>query len=128
MKKLMTTAAIAAASLLSMPAFAGYKQNGSVYIDTVNKTASGSLADARQDGGNAFVSTNSYATTTYVYAQVQFRNAADQYASCWTQNRDLYAVIQSAKGDSYVVASWDASGQCTYVNVFNSSYFAPKAP
>jgi hypothetical protein len=130
MKLLPSIAAVAVIALLvaNQSATAGWKPaSAGVTIDTVARTANGSISATRNtpdnsqqlvcwlDGTNAGITGNCHA-----------RNLAGTMRACSTTNANLIQVIASANGDSAISFAWDASNVCTAIQVMQNSAAPPK--
>jgi hypothetical protein len=115
--------------LLASPAYAGFKGDNFVVSNPTARNGAGAIGDARAENGpNARIELYFIATTASLNAYVMFWDYNNTYSTCWTSNSYLVSLLQSAKSDSYVSATWDASGQCTMIHVANDSAYAPKVP
>jgi hypothetical protein len=92
-------------------------------------TASGALGAAR----------NSASTTEYIgctlWAQpggtstiCQAEDAAGTSRYCYSAAQNFIDVVTAFTPDGYLVFSWDAQGQCTYLAMYNYSVWEPKLP
>lgn len=118
-----------AAALASAVAFAGFRVNWEVGVDTVSRNAWGSLGSARNSADGVQYIGCSVAVFTYgtpsVYCSA--RNAAGTSVACASTDAAIVAQAQSIKGDSYLFFVWDEAGYCNYLYVDNVSHVAPKA-
>jgi hypothetical protein len=125
-----TTLALVVASLIVFSlgsACAGEKDPAQVMVTTY--WSSGSVGSAR----------NSADTTQYIGCQmviwngsVSFecfaRNASGAWGSCYSSNPAFFPVVQSIGPSSFIAWDNDANGNCTQLNVYNSSLYAPPQP
>ena len=108
---------------LSATAFAGFHQGQQVVIIDASSFANGDLGyvfntpDAIQYIG---------CVTSGGSAQCYARNLAGLSRSCSTANPTLLEAIHALNGDSYLIFGWNAAGQCTFINVSNTSLTVPK--
>lgn len=111
------------------PAFAGAKSTLPVIINTFSQRAVGVLSDARNSTDSQqtvaiVINTTATSESGYVF----FRDATGATALCTTQNPALLTAMKTATSDAAITAYWDASGQCTQINVDNASMYSPKLP
>jgi hypothetical protein len=136
MKKKWVSVSVVASVLavcagLSTPAFAGKKITESVVVDTAARHAYGALGSARNSTDqNQWIGCHIIATST----------AANSFGGCSGQNSNntpfscsvssskiaLMEAIRSVQGDSRIRVEWDASGNCTRIDVANDSRREPK--
>jgi len=117
-----------ALALAAGAAWAGSKQDQSVYIDSVNRNAQGYFGSVRNSASlsealycSSSASFPSGSRNGYCYAYDGTKSLA-----CNTGDPQLIQVIQSLAGDGGVYFASDANGQCTFVWGFNASYMPPK--
>lgn len=60
------------------------------------------------------------------YMSCSARSASGVTGYCHSYSTQLITALESASGDSYIQVSWDTSGTCTEVFVFNDSRDEPK--
>ncbi|NVJ21308.1 MULTISPECIES: hypothetical protein [Myxococcus] len=121
---------IAISALIGTVAWAGAKNTNTVLVNTVARTASGSLGDARNTADTQqFIGCG---ITTYVGSAPTVAcfamDTSSNYVGCSSTNADLLATAQSINGDSYITFTWDAFSGCTSLSVTNASLGAPKQP
>ena len=111
-------------------AWAGYRNDYPVVVDTTYREARGSLGSARASADSTQYigcSVYSYATGgSFMYCNAS--SASNSYGSCTSSDPILMDAARSVKDGSYVYFGWDAGGNCQFVHVVNTSYIAPKAP
>jgi hypothetical protein len=121
-----------AAMLAATTAYAGARIVRPVTINLSQKSAQGSIADTRNDGSNlSYVVLVVGVSTTSVpseSASVWMRDASGLTVSCYTTNPDFVSAIGSASNDAFITMYWDANNNCTGLDIYNDSRFAPKAP
>lgn len=109
---------------------AGYKVGYPVQIDTVNRSASGTLGTVRDTTDTAqYIGCNIHASSTT--GATIYCTAADAQgvsAACSSSAQSLLQVLTTLQSDSHLAFKWDASGACTYISVDTSSAFTPKSP
>jgi len=115
--------------LAATAAWAGYKGTWPVYVDTLNRTAGGSLGSTRNSTDSSqYIGCYTYAYSSgSEYALCIASTSAGAYASCWSSVPQIINVVRSLNGDGYVYFRYDTGGQCTYVEVQNYSTLEPKA-
>jgi hypothetical protein len=130
MKKLNVAMALCVAGTLAgTMASAGYKYVTTLTVDTVNRTAKGSLADTRATADTLSyigcrISTNGGGTAVYCSAQ----DANRVTGSCSSTAPNFVQVVSTLQSDSILSFSWDANGTCTGINVENWSSNSPMQP
>jgi hypothetical protein len=110
-------------------ASAGFKQPWDVTIDAVSRTAMGALGTARNSAD-----TRQALGCGVHYDAVNGKNnvncnaadAAGHTAQCATQQAELIQIALGINGDSFLEFEWDSSGECTNIQVVNSSIYARK--
>jgi hypothetical protein len=131
MNKVAVSLAVAT-SLLALAAgnaWSGYKQVSPVSVNLSYRYASGSLGSTRNSADTqSYLSCYTYASPTDagpVGVCVAYNGSVS--GSCLFQNKPaLASVVQSLSSDSWVYFAWDASNQCTMIQVDNGSYSEPK--
>ncbi|AKF84591.1 hypothetical protein MFUL124B02_01260 [Myxococcus fulvus 124B02] len=124
----LITAALATA-LIGTAAWAGEKSAYPVTVYSTSREAFGSLgstrdtADTFQKLGCQVNTSSTGSTSVYCYAQ-----SASAVGACLSSSAALVEAVRSIQGDSYLYFSWDASGNCTNINVTHGSQYAPKQP
>jgi len=111
-------------------ASAGFKQPWAVTIDTVNRTAIGSLGTARNsaDGNQAIGCGVSYDSVNQKNnVNCTATDAAGHTAQCATQQAELIQIALGIHADSLLQFNWTGA-ECTNIIVVNSSIYAPKQP
>jgi hypothetical protein len=111
-------------------AHAGKKTTVVVQVITGTRTALGSLGSARNsaDGVQMIgcaVSANAGSAPTLSCSAT---DSAGTVGSCVSSDQNLVQVLSSLQGDSWLKFTWDASGNCTFIQVQNNSTYAPKSP
>ena len=129
MKKIVMVSATCA--LWASSAWAGAKQHAPVWVDTVNRTATGSIGSARNSADSVQyiecqTSVNPGATSAGVSCRA--KNASGVSYSCYSFNPLIVAVAQSIGPASWIEFVGDASGVCTLIAVNNSSQSEPPLP
>jgi hypothetical protein len=121
-------AVIAVGTMLSGTAVAGKKSYPQVSVNLSTRTASGALSTARASGDTKQV-IGCYVTHTPGTPSVvcSATNANGDHASCAIASTRAGITVGSINPDSYVVFQWDASNNCSYIQVVNSSEYEPKA-
>jgi hypothetical protein len=104
-------------------AIAGFHQGQAVVINDASGFANGDLGFVHNTPDNIqYIGCNSSGNIARCFA----RNLAGLSRACSTPNPTHLAAIHSLSGDSYLIFGWDAAGQCTFINVQNSSLTVPK--
>jgi len=116
--------------LLVGTAWAGMKAASTVYINTSGMYANGMLGASRNTADSVqYIGCYSWAYATgATYATCYARDASSVYASCTTTAAPLVQVVHGLNGDSHLWFSWDASGNCSEIDVYNVSQTPPKNP
>ncbi len=99
-------------------------------INLSSRLAHCNLADARDaTSGSTYVKCelSTYSTGTQQYVHCQARNAAGDFAYCSSTNPNFVSVVQAMGDDSLIYFKWDANYACTYLEIDNSSVYAPRA-
>jgi len=130
MKKSLYGAGIVVAVLATSSAFAGSKGGGNVVVDSVSRTASGSLGNARNSSDTTqsigcTVSVNP-ATSTTPSVQCAARDSTGKVGSCTSKSAAHIQVMAAMNSDSAVNFSWDAAGNCLNLSIGTQSNWAPK--
>jgi hypothetical protein len=126
--KILIAAGLCIGGTLLGRAHAGYMYLKYVWVNQTSMTASGSIGDAYnatdtvQHIGCRTLSWSGYSPQAMCYGS----DAAGNSFSCSTSNTSLVQAAASIKGDSYISVSWNSSGQCTYLQVDNTSAWSPK--
>jgi hypothetical protein len=119
-----------AAMLVASTAAAGYRWYYPVTISGNN--VAGSLGSARNSGNsNEYIGCAVYGSSTRAYAICYAQDAAGTTVSCYADPvlaPSIVTTVGTLNGDGFLSFSWDASGNCTKVNVSSRSYYEPKAP
>jgi hypothetical protein len=117
----------------AVSAYAGYRdtqQEDEVLVNHTTNTAWGSMGAARNSAdSNQYIGVDNWWVkgASSFEGRVYIRDASGAYAGCWTEDPNMITVIRSAPSDGKLTVQWNAStGECTYVQVFNVSYNAPK--
>jgi hypothetical protein len=120
---------ILASLLFAGVAYASFKQQSPVFIDTTNRLARGAIADARSGPASeelgCFADARSNGT---FFVQCNARDAAGVTAVCSSGNADLARAGQSISDSSFILFQWDATGTCTNIRVGNDSSYSPRGP
>lgn len=131
MKRLVRASLVLVVGLMiTGTAFAGLKTNIPVTVNTTSRFAAGAIgsarnsADAVQNIGCSLSATPTSAARVFCFA----RNAANVYGSCSSSDPKLVAAAQSINPDSYVYFAWDTTGACTFLSLYEVSYYPPKNP
>lgn len=122
-------AVVLTSGVIAAPVYAGFKGGNTVTVDPVNRFGRGSLGNARNSGDTTqYIGCDSaaYAGTSSVSGSCNAVDASYVSVSCLTQDPGLLAQIRSIGMDSYIYFAFDASGNCTTVQVDHHSYHAPK--
>jgi hypothetical protein len=115
---------------LAGTAWAGLKSNSPVYISTSGMYANGSLGSARNSSDalqyiGCYTRSDAMAASTLVcYA----RDSDGVAVSCSTTVASMIAVAQGLNSDSHLWFSWDSTGECNRLDVYNVSQTPPKVP
>ncbi len=130
MKRSSVVAALAAMTLVTTTAWAGAKSGYVVQVDTVNRTASGTMATVRATADSTqYLDCNiQTASGTGLTIYCQARDANGVTGACSSSAQNFVQIVGLIHGDSHVSFSWSATGACTALSVDNGSFFAPKQP
>lgn len=130
----MTRSGIAAAAALATvlcvsSAWAGRKFAAPVTINSTQQWAAGSLGSAR----------NSIDTVQYIVCSVvssstpggdlafcTARRSDGAMATCTTTKANMLAGARAISSQAYINFGWDDEGECTYLQIRNSSEYEPK--
>ena len=119
-KGLLIGAALAAVA--SGTAWAGLKSNSTVFINTTTRIANGNLGAARNTADAVqYIGCYTNALTGSVSMVCYARDAAGVTVSCNSTSANLLNVVHGLNGDSHLWFSWNTSGACTEVDVYNVS-------
>ncbi len=111
------------ASGFATTALAGFHQGQAVVIIDASSFANGDLGFVHNTPDSTqYIGCTSSGTSANCFA----RNLAGLYRSCSTANPTHLAAIHALNADSYLLFGWNASGQCTFISVQNSSLTVPK--
>jgi hypothetical protein len=128
----LITLLLPALFLVDNPARAGQRMAYEVFIDTAARIAYGSMGDVRNS-----LDTKQYIECTHwvsaggeqIFCAAQ--DAAGIARACYVPAADVprfRAVVASISDSSNLYFTWSASNLCTYIQVRNSSQFAPRVP
>jgi hypothetical protein len=134
MSKRIVTMIVAAGLLASSAAYAGAKWGYQVYVSP-NSDGSGSFVGTLGSTRNTADSTsqmgcyyeNLPAPWGYKYASCYAYDGTHS-ASCGTTDPQQTDTISRLQGDAYLWVQYDASGNCTRVQIGSQSWAAPKGP
>lgn len=114
---------------LSGRAQAGTRGSYTIFIDTAQRLAQGTLATVRKSAdtfgyiGCKVTGTSTGSVTTTCTA----RNAAGTVSvSCSSSSPQIATAAAAINGDSFLRFYWNAANQCTQVEAENSSAYEPK--
>jgi len=125
---LMMTLAVVT-GLLGTAASAGYRYTTEVVIDTANRHAKGSLADARASADNLqFIGCSTRTSSGGVYVSCSAQDANGVSVTCTSSNSSFVQVVAALASDSTLYMEWDSSGNCTSLTADNYSNNTPKQP
>lgn len=110
---------------------AGYKAASTadqVSVDTTNRVAQGALGQARNSTDSVqYIGCIMYTwTDAPTWGICSAKDAAGHTATCSVFDTSLLDRVQNIKGDSWIKFEWDTSATCTYLEIYNTSYMAPK--
>jgi hypothetical protein len=135
---------VAAFVLLSVGAAwkakAGWRYtNYAVTVDLTNKSASGQMGGSRDNPDDtSYIGCHTWGVNSgsYVNMRCQARDAYGNYATCWSGANNSWwgttsypAVLDLARtisGDPVIWFQWDSNGNCTFLQVEQYSWNAPK--
>jgi hypothetical protein len=125
-----TLATLAVLGLAGAVAHSGYKQTNTVLVNDVGREATGSFGSARNSADSnqriyCWVSTYApgpSATTGACSAE----SAGGTEGMCVTQDPALLDAIRAVNSDAFLRFRWDTDGQCTLIQSYNGSLWAPK--
>ncbi|NMO13506.1 hypothetical protein HPC49_09835 [Pyxidicoccus fallax] len=110
-------------------AWAGYRDNIPVLLDTTNRNFYASMGGARNASDvNSFVEVVFVGSSVVEHAIVAARNASGQMGVCVASNPSILAALRTITDDGYIYVTWDANNNCTFVEVRATSYLELKAP
>ncbi len=126
----------------SSAAHAAYSYSDAVDVTPASRTARGSLSDTHFRNAATYVPvgetsgyvpygtnrhigcgviTQPYSGGVWHFAFCSAEDYSGERGSCFTTNPDFARAVQSINSTSHVIFSWDAGGQCTFVQVEQSS-------
>jgi hypothetical protein len=126
MKRVSKGIVVAAVMTLgvSTAAFAGFHQAQQVVIIDASSFANGDLGYVHNTPDTIqYIGCTSSGSSASCFA----RNLAGLSRSCSTSSATMLDAIHALNGDSYLIFGWNASGQCTFINVQNASLTAQKS-
>jgi hypothetical protein len=136
-KRLLKLATVAAAVTASGVVFAGMKISSPVYISYANGSNANagyvvyaSVGSARSSSDDmqyvGCTATTSASGTPYGYCEAG--DATGKSVMCSFSSAAIAAAVDSINPMSYVVFFAEPSGVCSYVSVYQASYFQPAVP
>lgn len=129
MKRNSAVAAVAVMSLVGTAAWAGYDVGYLVQVDTVNRTASGTMATVRASADTLqYINCNIRTNGAGLIMNCQARDANGVSVGCSSTAQNFIQLVGMIQSDSHVSFKWDAASACTSLSVDNGSQFAPKTP
>jgi hypothetical protein len=134
MKRAITVFCLAAGLVaLSAPSvFAGYKRSWPVYVNTSSRVAYGALGDARASSDSTqYIDCYVIYSNGSPFAACEARSSTNTFGICSFSSSTTNAAIQiiaTQTASSSYYFTWDANGNCTYLNVANGSFDTPKVP
>ena len=118
-------------------AIAGYTQPAPVTV-TVNAdgsgTANGDMVTARysdneiENIGCGVRAIDDGAGGVWNYGFCQVRDASGVQGFCATERSDLLDVMKATSDFSFIIFSWNAAGECTYIGFSTQSFYLPEQP
>lgn len=128
--RILGCAVVGAGLFLAVTALAGYKNTTTVYVDATNRQAFGAIGAARSSSDSVqFIGcfTASYANDD-AYVACYAKNSAGTQVSCVSHDPQLVQASTASTSHSYVRFIYDASGNCTFIQISNYSYHSPLQP
>jgi hypothetical protein len=129
MRRIVIVAAIVCSSAIAL---AGYKDNGAypIVISSSGRYAWGRMSSVRLTtstveyiGCGAAVSPSGSASV-----MCWAKSAGGTYVSCSSSSAPMAQMVAAMSNDAEIQFNWDATGQCTWINVKASSDIPPKTP
>lgn len=110
-------------------AWAGNRVTTPVLVDVTNRYAWGVLGDAR-NSQDSFqdIGCNSIASATVSGITCSARDSSGTYVSCNSTDVRLLDESRALSGDVNIAFGWDASGNCTYLQIATYSDYFPAQP
>ncbi len=108
-------------------AWAGERSITPVYIDTTNRILWGSFGSAHNSSDSVqHLQVLVQASAAIEVAVIYARDANGVSVSCFTASAPILSAVKALTSDAFVQASWDASGECTTIEVRTTSVLPPK--
>ncbi|WP_164013085.1 hypothetical protein [Pyxidicoccus trucidator] len=111
-------------------AWAGYRDNFPVVVDSTNRMFYASMGGARNSSDNfSFVEIVFQGdSSTGERALLAARNASGQMGFCIATSASVLSALKGITDDGYLVVYWDANLNCTSAEVRATSYLDPRNP
>lgn len=128
-RKIMFAASLA---LVSITAFAGYRQPVPVEVDLDNQFALGDMLTAATDKSDlASIGCGTRSVPDgvggiYTFGFCQAQDATGVYCDCFTENADLIQAIRGISDYSFISFGWDVDGNCTRIGISTQSFYLDK--
>ncbi len=130
MKRMMGLGVVLATLCAGGTAWAGYKDNFAVVLDSTNRNFYASMGGARNASD-----TLSFVEVVFLgdasigeRALVAARNSSGQMGVCIATSASLLSALKGITDDAYLYVTWDANNACTSVEVRATSYMALRNP
>ncbi|MHA7629153.1 hypothetical protein [Corallococcus sp. M7] len=125
-KKASVVAAGVAALAMSSTAWAGWRYDYPVDIDTTLQIVTGSFGSARNSTDSLQYIDIGIQAGVFTYAYIWARDANGNQFYCGIFDPDLIALVGTVTADSFIRGDYDSTGNCTHIEVRNASTQAPK--
>jgi hypothetical protein len=118
------------ALVASTAAWAGYKSNFYVTVNTVSRIAYGSMGAARgsTDANQSIGCTVQGFSNGTNMVICEAYNASNVSGYCTSSVPAIVTAATSQTDASYIYFTWDVNGACTQLHVGNDSSYAPRQP
>jgi len=119
--------------MLSSNVYAGLAQPAEVTVDLVNQFAQGDMRTARFSDseytmigcGIRKIAISPTETISIGFCQANSGETEEGAFTCFTQNTDLLAGIDSISDYSFITFSWDENDECTRIGNSTQSFYLP---
>jgi len=107
---------------------AGQRTDAFVVVSTTSRVASGSMGSARQSSGTvqSIGCSVVYPPNLPQWGSCVATNSAGTSATCAFSGNEYWHLLSTLGDDAYITFKWDASGNCTSLEIRNYSYYMPK--
>jgi hypothetical protein len=127
MKKIILGVLLGSGCALAMwaashSAWAGAKNPYTVYINTTEGYANGTLAGTYRSSNTVeYIGCWTERINSITHGYCYARNSANIYRTCQTTNADMLATMRAVNSTSYIDFGWGTGTSCSWVYVHNQS-------